>query len=260
MTLILPKFPKKRKEALPSHSKEARCEKKEQKVTKKDKQKNQAGFSLIELAVVLIIMGLLIGGVLKGRDLIESARLKRVVSQLNEYRLATNTFLDRYESLPGDFNKASTLIKPDLRDGNGNGIVDGAGLSPGSEALAFWSHLAGADLIGSPGSQGEINTGEFGKGAPESSLGGGFTIENNPHGLTGLWFVFGKKRGEHGDGAILTPAQALSLDKKLDNGQPTSGKVRAFDGTDVNANACVTDAGAYNLDNKEPACALFFQL
>jgi len=61
---------------------------------KKSKAHYEAGFSLIELAVVLIIMGLLIGGILKGRDLIESARLKRVISQLNELRMATNTFLD----------------------------------------------------------------------------------------------------------------------------------------------------------------------
>lgn len=220
----------------------------------------QAGFSLIELAVVLIIIGLLIGGVLKGKDLIESARLKRVISQLNEYRIATSIFFDKYDALPGDFNKASTLIKPELRNGNGNGIVEGAGLAPGSEALAFWSHLVGADLIGSPGLEGEHNMGEFGKGAPECTLGGGFTIENNPHGLKGHWFILGNKRGEHGDGGLLTPAQAMNIDKKVDNGHPISGKVRAFDGSDATSHACVTQNGAYNIENHEPACVLFFQL
>ena len=157
----------------------------------------QAGFSLIELAVVLIIMGLLIGGILKGRDLIESARLKRVISQLNELRMATSTFLDKYESLPGDFNKASTQISQTLANGNGNGRIEGAGLAPGSEALAFWSHLVGAGLLGSPGLESDLNKGVFGKGAPESSLGGGFTVEQNPHGLNGLWFILGQKHGEH---------------------------------------------------------------
>lgn len=227
---------------------------------KYNKSNQQAGFSLIELAVVLIIMGLLIGGVLKGKDLIESARLKRVISQLNEYRVATSTFLDKYDALPGDFNKASTMIKPGLRDGNGNGVVEGSGLSPGSEALAFWSHLAGADLIGSPGSEDEQNKGDFGKGAPESSLGGGFTVENNPHGLKGLWFILGTKQGEHGDGGLLTPAQAMNIDKKLDNGHPTSGMVRAIDGSDARSHACVKEDGAYNIENHEAACALLFQL
>lgn len=227
---------------------------------KQTTRKNQEGFSLIELAVVLMIMGLLIGGILKGKDLIESARLKRVISQLNEYRMATSAFLDKYDALPGDFNKASTLIKSDLYNGNGNGIIEGAGLAGGSEALAFWSHLAGAGLIGNPGQEQEQNMGEFGKGAPESSIGGGFTVENNPHGLSGLWFILGKKQGDHGDGGLLTPTQALSIDKKLDNGYPTSGKVRAIDGVDRTAHGCVTEKGTYNIENHEPSCVLLFQL
>ncbi|OJW46624.1 MAG: hypothetical protein BGO67_04915 [Alphaproteobacteria bacterium 41-28] len=227
---------------------------------KHEKQKHQAGFSLIELAVVLIIMGLLMGGVLKGRDLIESARLKRVMSQLNEFKMATSAFLDKYDALPGDFNKASTQIKADLRDGNGNGVVEGAGLATGSEALAFWSHLACAGFIGSPGPEGEGNVGDFGKGAPESSLGGGFTVENNPYGLGGLWFILGKKHGDHGDGGLLTPAQAMSIDKKMDNGHPTSGKVRAIDGSDVGTHACIKENGTYNIENQDASCALLFQL
>lgn len=226
----------------------------------KKQYNSQSGFSLIELAVVLIIMGLLIGGILKGKDLIDSARLKRVMAQLNELRMATSGFLDKYDALPGDFNKASFQIKSDLHNGNGNGIVEGAGLSPGSEALSFWSHLAEAGFIGSPGLKSEQNVGEFGKGAPESSLGGGFTVENNPHGMVGLWFILGKKNGDHGDGGLLTPTQAMNIDKKMDNGQPTSGKVRAIDGADVGANTCVTEKGTYNLDNHEPVCVLLFQL
>ena len=206
---------------------------------KERKNKKQAGFSLIESAIVLVIMGFLIGGILKGKDLIESARLKRVIAQLNEYRLATSAFLDRYDVLPGDFNKAAILIKEGLQNGNGNGLVDGAGLASGSEALNFWADLSAAGLIGSPGTQGTENIGEFGKGAPETSIGGGFTVENNPQGLKGLWFILGKKTGKHGDGGLLTPSQAQGIDKKMDNGNPTSGKVRAMDGSDVASHACV---------------------
>ena len=219
----------------------------------------QAGFSLIELAIVLVILGLLIGGILKGKDLIEGARLNRVISQLHEYQLATSTFYDKYGALPGDFDKASSFIKSGLRNGNGNGVIEGAGLAPGSEAFAFWSHLAHANLIGSPGAPEEENLGEFGKGAPQSSLGGGFTVEHNPRGLTGLWFILGSKQGEHGDGALLTPAQAMSLDKKMDNGYPTSGKIRAMDGVGTRAHACITQSGIYNLENHERACVLYFQ-
>lgn len=205
-------------------------------------------------------MGFLIGGILKGKELIESARLKRVVSQVNEYRLATSAFLDKYDALPGDFNKASMLIHQGLQNGNGNGIVDGAGLASGSEALNFWDHLSAAGLVGSPGPKGEERVGEFGKGAPESPIGGGFTVENNPLGLKGLWFILGKKKGDHGNGGLLTPSQAQSIDKKLDNGYPSSGKVRAMDGTDVSSHACVSEAGLYNVENHEPVCILLFQL
>lgn len=224
------------------------------------KNKAQNGFSLIESAIVLVIMGFLIGGILKGKDLIESARLKRVIAQLNEYRSATSAFMDKYDALPGDFHRASTLIKQGLQDGNGNGIVDGAGLGSGSEALHFWSHLAAAGFIGNPGPEKENNKGEFGKGAPESSFGGGFTVENNPRDLQGLWFILGKKVGNHGDGGLLTPLQAYTIDKKLDNGHPTSGKVRGRDGADTSSHACVLENGLYNVTNPEPVCALFFQL
>lgn len=227
---------------------------------KNTRNNSQAGFSLIELAVVLIVMGLLIGGILKGRDLIESARLKRVMSQLNEFRMATSTFLDKFDALPGDFNKASTQINGELRDGNNNGVIEGAGLGGGSEALAFWSHLAAAGFIGSPGPTGSQNVGEFGKGAPESSIGGGFTVENNQNGLKGLWFILGQKHGEHGTGGLLTPAQAMSIDKKMDNGHPTSGKVQAMNGSDVQGQGCLTEGEAYNVAINEPVCVLFFQL
>jgi prepilin-type N-terminal cleavage/methylation domain-containing protein len=227
---------------------------------KKHKNKKQEGFSLIESAIVLVIMGFLIGGILKGKDLIESARLKRVIAQLNEYRLGTSAFLDRYDALPGDFSKASTLIDQRLQNGNGNGLIDGAGLASGSEALNFWTHLSAAGLIGSPGPQQTETIGEFGKGAPEASIGGGFTVENNPQGLGGLWFILGEKVGDHGDGGLLTPAQAQSIDKKLDNGQATSGKVRAMDGSDTSSHACVLEDGSYNIENHAPVCILLFQL
>ena len=70
----------------------------------------EAGFSLVEMAVALVITGILFAGVLKGTELIESARLNRLVAQIQQYRIATTSFWERYGALPGDFSKASTMI------------------------------------------------------------------------------------------------------------------------------------------------------
>lgn len=214
-----------------------------------------AGFSLVELAIVLIVIGLIIGGVLKGRELIESARLKSVLTQINEYRVAVGTFMDMYDALPGDFKNARDYIKPDLINGNGNGMIDGAGLARDSEAGQFWAHLAAAGLIPQPGLQ-DAGGLHFDQGAPSARIGGGITIKykNGQH-----WFVLGGENGQEGDKALLTPLQAMSLDKKIDNGIPNMGKVQAEDGKGVPANSCVTNDGKYNTMNKEPACILYFQ-
>ncbi|MBL0942664.1 MAG: prepilin-type N-terminal cleavage/methylation domain-containing protein, partial [Alphaproteobacteria bacterium] len=133
---------------------------------------HQTGFSLIEMAVVLIVIGLIIGGILKGQELIEAAKLRAVITQLNEYRLAVSTFMERYDGLPGDFNQAKAYIKDSLIDGNHNGSIEGDGLVADSEAGQFWQHLAAADLIAQPGAQ-EGQVLGFGKGVPAAHIGGG---------------------------------------------------------------------------------------
>ena len=186
---------------------------------------SQAGFSLIELAIALVIIGLVIGGVLfKGGDLIESARLKNLLSQVNEIRLAVATFQDRYQSLPGDYDEASLQIKDGLTNGKNNGVIDGKGLAPDSEAFHFWSHLAAAHLISDPGQAAEQGVPGFGHGAPASKIGGGFTIQYEPESMPGHWIILGATNGQSSDGALLTPLQAMHLDQKADDGNPKTGR------------------------------------
>ena len=80
-----------------------------------DTKHGQEGFSLVELSIALLIIGLIVGGVLKGQELLESARLKSALSQVNEFRLATGVFMDKYNALPGDFDHASEYIAPTLK-------------------------------------------------------------------------------------------------------------------------------------------------
>ncbi|MGB0935484.1 MAG: type II secretion system protein [Alphaproteobacteria bacterium] len=226
----------------------------------KNKNCSQAGFSLVELAIVLIVIGLIVGGVLKGRELIESARLKSVLTQLNEYRVATGTFMVRYNALPGDFKEAKAYISDDLVDGDGDGIISGDGLRADSQARQFWAHLAAARLIPEPGSLGgDGGLATFGAGAPSAQIGGGITVEHmQDHGMYGHWFVLGLENNTKGDGALLTPLQAMSLDKKVDNGDPKSGKIRAMDGQGARVGACI-QGGIYNTKSDARACIMRFQ-
>jgi prepilin-type N-terminal cleavage/methylation domain-containing protein len=223
--------------------------------------KDESGFSLVELSMALLIMGVIIGGVLKGQDLLESARLKSLTSQVNEYRVALTLFQDRYDALPGDYAQASDYIDASLSNGKGNGFIEGSGLAAsgaGHEALSFWAHLAAANLMSSS----KISPGKkarFGHGAPKAKIGGGFTVQYNTFKEGYHWFVLGEESGASGQGAGLTPLQAMTIDQKGDSGQPLDGKIRAKDGVNVTAGSCVTAQGAYNAKNKNKACVLYFQ-
>ena len=182
---------------------------------------NEAGFSLVELAIGLVIIGLLVGGVLKGVELIESARLKSLLSQVNEFRVAVSTFVDRYDALPGDYHEASDHVKAGLKNGNNSGVIEGKGLEKNSQALQFWAHLSEANLLSKPGKTPSTGNAKFGAGAPKAKIGGGFTIQHRPYNdMPGHWFVLGEENGSQNNNGGLTPLQAMSLDKKADNGDP----------------------------------------
>ncbi len=230
--------------------------------------KTLRAFSLVELAIALVIIGLLIGAVLKGQELLASARLKTIITQLNQYRLATNTFVDRYGSLPGDYDKASSYIKEDLKNGNNNGMIEGLGLSAGGgnfdhEATSFWAHLAAAELIPDPGtSTNSGSTISFDAGAPATKIGGGITIAHTPlKDLNGHWFIIGSQNGTRNNAALLTPLETLSLAKKMDTEDPFSGSVQMRNGTQTSGNSlCLKANNILNTSNKNPACVMYVKL
>src|SRR5262249_49275444 len=110
--------------------------------------RKQSGFTLIEIAIVLVIIGLLLGGVLKGQELITSARVRNIVSQQDGIKAAYFGFLDRYRALPGDydqaFNNIANVSNAACNGGNrnGNGRIEAP-----TENILAWEHLSKAGFI-----------------------------------------------------------------------------------------------------------------
>ena len=106
----------------------------------KRKLKSQSGFTLVEIAIVMVIIGLLMGGVLKGQEMIKNAKVKRTIKMADEFRAAVYSFYDKYGLLPGDENKA------DIPPGDDN-EGDGDGQMGDDERFAVFEDLQNAKLI-----------------------------------------------------------------------------------------------------------------
>lgn len=104
------------------------------------------GFTLIEMAIVLVVIGLIVGIVLNGQNLINSAKKKRAISNFREFEAGYNTFYDRYGQYPGDENDLKGIIIPDgdTENGNGNGFIDGG--EDNNFGLFVWNDLAKAGI------------------------------------------------------------------------------------------------------------------
>jgi prepilin-type N-terminal cleavage/methylation domain-containing protein len=113
--------------------------------------KKQAGFTLVEIAIVMVIIGLLLGGVLKGQEMVTNAKVKNLESDVTGITAAVYSYQDRYRALPGDDKKATRFIDTTSTEiGNGDRKIDGNFDSDTTtdESRYFWLHLRNAGLIG----------------------------------------------------------------------------------------------------------------
>ena len=124
----------------------------------KSMKSQQSGFTLVEIAIVLVIIGLLLGGILKGQELINSAKAKSFAQDFRTIQTALYGFQDRYKALPGDFSGArltgsiNGATPTTVTATASNGQIDGNWDSPtaGEESCLFWQHLRLAGFLAGP--------------------------------------------------------------------------------------------------------------
>ena len=203
----------------------------------------QHGFTLVEMAIVLVIIGLLLGGILKGQELITSARVRNIADQNSGVQAAYYGFIDRYRQVPGDWGRlnAAKAIPGVNNGGNASGRLDGEGFV---EALALWEQLSKSGFIqGSYSGTNKVPTQDDVDLAPRNAFNGFLMlfssddykdVSSSPSEKLNL--VLGSK----------IPVNVIAeLDRKIDDGLPLSGVVRQ----------AVTDGGHFNdISHSQPAC------
>lgn len=225
------------------------------------------GFTLVELSIVMIIIGLLIGGTFGGMKLVENMQVNKTVQDLKAIDSAALTFKDTYGRLPGDLRNPSTRLPncttaPCSTTGDGDRIIDppnsttawSAAQDATYERFTFWSHLQAADLL----AMGTKNTTvlDFDEGQPSAPVGGGYRItEFTNNG----WYCGNNYR----NGIIMTsndasssmasastygvPCEmARSIDTKIDDGISLGGKYVAANCSTVSA--CATSYDRFGVN------------
>lgn len=182
---------------------------------------HQKGFTLVEIAIVLVIIGLLLGGVLKGQELITQAKIKNVANDLNGMAAAIYGYQDRYKSYPGDDNLASKRWTSGT-NGDRNGSVEGNfnSNSDTDESRIFWNHLRLAGFIGG-------DTASFAQ--PQNAAGGIIGVQTNSGKSTSGSTTSIELAGLVVCSSNLPGKIANAIDAQFDDGIPDKGTVRGYE-------------------------------
>lgn len=223
----------------------------------------KSAFTLVELAIVIVIIGLLVGGVMQGQELIRQARITNFASTMQQYKTSIVVFKSKYNSYPGDTNKATVFFGTTSPAGATiiNGVQNNI-IENNNERYQAWLHLALANMIkqgqgftgvSGPGGGG-VNHSIPGTNVPSFLDNVGLTFYNasvfSPTACDNNWycqtygnvFMFGKPAPSYLTYVpIFTPAEAWQVDTKLDDGRPATGIIMGWrpNPTGINPN-CTT--------------------
>lgn len=255
--------------------------------------KRAPGFTLLEIAIVLTIIGLIVGGIFAGKNLIRSAALRTTIEEIHLYTNVVQQFKDTYGQYPGDFTQATDLwgaasttsnavcyvtagTGTQTCNGDGNGRIGNYSIT-WYEGWRAWQHLANAKMVSGTytGMEGSLGTryGIAGENVPRSSVDVHAGYGYNWFGdlpTTGVsWFTgrYGNVMllGRHTemDQGVMTGDDAYDIDSKIDDGRPGFGNARTpHSGLRPNCVSGTNDpsTASYLLNNPTRDCAMVFTL
>ena len=216
--------------------------------------KSANGFTFVKVAVIIMTVGVLVGVIMIMIALSEQSFMRNIISEHNRYQSFVMTFKQKYDQLPGDTTKALAFMGTEaIRNGNGNRKIE---YSLGENALA-WKHLFVAKIMNSPELSGEEGfMAVLGENIPASLVSDGGWHFDYAKDSGGNHLGFGaEKENDINMSPIMTPMQAYEIDKRLDDGQRTSGRVHGFS---ISGQSCGEDS--YAIEIKTIECMLTFNL
>lgn len=260
-------------------------------------KRTQSGFTLVELSIVIVIIGLIVAGVVAGQSLVKEAQLRAIISEQEGIRSSLNSFKLQYNALPGDMENAldywangclntgvlATASDADECNGDADRRVENAAGDTGESYMA-WYHLSRANLYSGSFAPGTADAGSIGVNIPSSNFPGvGITLifddatsdatagddaASGGRELGRNVILFGGVTAGPANGTLFSATQAFALDQKADDDSPITGSMVGVGVADVNATDCIDDEGTgattddnYNVDSTSATpCAIAFVL